>query len=277
VRRDRQLRREVFFDEAASLTPYLAFKTRHGDLFFISSDDKVLGKLLFVRGRNTDAKVLSKAVCLLDEDGFKVAGSTFVDVGANIGTTTVVALRHHGFSRGVSIEASPSNVRTLRINLTANELDDAVTVIAAAVSDDEGEQVLILSGKSSGEHTLDPTKLSSEPSGHVTVKTVTLDGLVSRREIDPTQVGLLWVDVAGTETIALAGASTLIEAGVPIVVAVRPKNPESWLESKAVLAGLLRSYTDFALLRKGSGGWSKDVMSLLDQLSLGSDLLAVRR
>jgi hypothetical protein len=111
----------------------------------------------------------------------------------------------------------------------------------------------------------------------VTVKAVTLDGLVARGEIDPAQIGLLWVDAAGSEVNALAGASTLIEAGVPIATAVRGKGaPASWLEAKPALAKLLASYTDFALLR-GAGERSSDVSSLLDGLHGNSDLLAVRR
>jgi hypothetical protein len=76
---------------------------------------------------------------------------------------------------------------------------------------------------------------------------------------------------------ALTGASTLIEAGVPIATAVRSKaSPASWLEAKPVLAKLLASYTDFALLR-GTGERSNDVSNLLDGLHGNSDMLAVRR
>ena len=270
-------RREALFDAAASLTPYLAVETRRGELFFMRTDDRRLGKLLFVRRRRKDAKALNKAVRLLEEYGFGLAGSTFVDVGANIGTTTVTALRQHPFSRGVALEPSPGNFRTLRLNLTANELDGAVTAIEAAVSDEEGEQALVLSGTSSGEHTLIPKRFEGEPAGTVTVKAVTLDGLVARGEIDPAQIGLLWIDAAGSEVNALTGASTLIEAGVPIATAVRSKgSPASWLVAKPALAKLLASYTDFALLR-GTGERSNDVSSLLDGLHGNSDMLAVRR
>ncbi len=239
------------------------------------TDGGSLGMLLFIRRRRKDAKALNKSVRLLDEYGLGVAGSTFVDVGANIGTTTVIALRHHPFSRGVAIEPSPANFQTLRLNLTVNGLEGAVRALEAAVSDEEGERALVLSGMSCGGHTLYPQRLQSTAAGTMTVKAVTLDGLVARGEIDPAHIGLLWVDAAGSEVNALAGASTLIEAGVPIAMAVRAKLA-SWPEVRPGVVKLLAPYTDFALLR-GTGQRSNDVSSLLSGLHGNSDMLAVRR
>jgi FkbM family methyltransferase len=267
-------RREAFFDEAASLTPYLAAETSHGELFLIPTDGGKLGKLLFTRQQRKDMNALPESVRLLDEYGLGVDGSTFVDVGANIGTTTVVALRHHPFSRGVALEPSPVNFQTLRLNLTANMLDGAVAAIEAAVTDEEGEQALVLSDISCGKHTLDPQTLHGRAGETVAVKTVTLDGLVARGVIDPDQVGLLWLDAAGGEVNALAGASTLIEAGVPIVTKIRGKLA-SWPDVKPALEKLLASYTDFAFLH-GPGERSKNLSGLLSGARGSADMLAVR-
>ncbi len=269
-------RREVFFDEAAAETPYLAIETRRGELLFMRSDDRRLGRQLFVGRWSKDVKFLKRAVDLLGEAGVTLAGTTFVDVGANIGTTMVTALRRHEFSRAVAIEASPENLRTLRINVAANDLGGVVDVVGAAVSDTEGEQDLFLSGASSGEHSVDLSLPGGRRSGRVTVRAVTLDGMVSRGEIDPARVGLLWLDVPGAEARALAGASTLIEAGVPVVTAVRARKPYSWPDTKARLMSLLGTYSDFALLR-GEQERSGDLGRLLEGLSGVSDLLAFRR
>ena len=270
-------RREAFFDEAETETPYLAVRTRHGELLFMRSDDKRFGKLLFVGGWSKDVKFLHRAVTLLGEAGITLTGTTFVDVGANIGTTTVTALRRHGFSRAVAVEASPDNVQTLRINVAANDLGGLVDVFGAAVSDTEDDQDLFLSVASSGAHTVNLSLPRSGRSARTTVKAVTLNGLVARGEIDPAQIGLLWLDVPGTETRALAGASTLLEAGVPVVTAVRARKPYNWPETKPKLMSLLGTYTDFALLRGDAAERSTDLGRLLDGLSGVSDLLAFRR
>ena len=275
--RDDRSRREAFFDEAAAETPYLAVRTRHGELLFMRSDDNGFGKLLFAGGWSKDVKFLHRAVSLLGEAGVTLAGTTFVDVGANIGTTTVTALRRHGFSRAVAVEASPENVRTLRINLAANDLGGVVDVLGVAVSDTEEDHELFLSVVDSGEHTVDLSIPRSSRPARVTVRAVTLDGLVSRGEIDPARIGLLWLDVPGAETRVLAGASTLLEAGVPVVTAVRARKPYRWPETKARLMSLLGTYTDFALLRGDAAERSADLGRLLDGLSGVSDLLAFRR
>lgn len=270
-------RREAFFDEAVGQTPYLAVETRHGELLFTRTANMRFGKQLFVSGQSKDMKFLKRAVSLLGEAGVTLAGTTFVDVGANIGTTTVTAVRRHGFSRAVAIEAYSENLRTLRINVAANDVGGVVDVFGAAASDTEGEQVLILSDVSSGEHTIDPSLPGSKRFARVTVRAVTLDGMVSRGEIDPARVGLLWLDVPRTETRALAGASTLLEAGVPVVTAVRARKPYDWPATKARLMSLLGTYTDFALLRGEPETPSTDLGCLLGGLSGVSDLLAFRR
>lgn len=268
-------RREAFFDSARTLTPYLALETGRGELFFVRTDDQ-LGMRLFVRKRRKDGKMLINAVKRIGEYRTSVEGSTFVDVGANIGTTTVLALRRHPFSRAVAIEPSPENFKTLRLNLTANDVDRAAIAIESAVSDKEGERTLVLSSDSSGKHVLNEGVLESEsPAMTVPVQTVTLDGLAARGELAPAEVGLLWIDAAGNEANVLAGASTLIEAGVPITTAVR-FHRDSWSESREALVELLASYTDFALLR-GACEQSNDLGTLLNGLQRNSDVLAVRR
>lgn len=274
---DDRSRREAFFDTAAAETPYLAIETRHGELLFTRSANLRFGKQLFIRGQSKDMKFLTRAVSLLGEAGITLAGTTIVDVGANIGTTTVTALRRHGFSRAVAVEAYSENVRTLRINVAANDLNGVVDLFAVAVSDTEGQQDLFLSDVSSGEHTIDPSLPRSKQTERVTVRAVTLDGMVSRGEIDPARIGLLWIDVPRTETRALAGASALLKAWVPVVTAVRARKPYNWPDTKARLMSLLGTYTDFALLRGDAEERSTDLGCLLEGLNGNSDLLAFRR
>jgi hypothetical protein len=68
--------------------------------------------------------------------------------------------------------------------------------------------------------------------------------------IDPDLVGLLWADAAGSEGLVLAGAATLFERRVPIVIAVRRTLP-SWPQTRDTLIRLLSGYTAFSNLRYG--------------------------
>ena len=62
----------------------------------------------------------------------------FLDVGANVGSYTVLASAVVG-AKSVSIEPDPDTVCALKRNIDANEISEKVTVRAVAVGAEEGE------------------------------------------------------------------------------------------------------------------------------------------
>jgi FkbM family methyltransferase len=266
--------RKRFFDEARPLTPYVSVEVKEL-MFFVSTNDS-LGRGLFARRWRQDLGHLERAVRLLNEHSLCRPGSTFVDVGANIGTTTVGAMRRHGFARAVALEPEPHNFRTLRLNLVANDIESSVTAFQVAVSDREGEVELALSARSSGAHTLVEFGPDGRSDATLMVPAVTLDSLVREGVIEPETVGLVWVDAAGAEGFVFGGASALLERGVPIVMAVRPTMP-SWPQTKESLIRLLSGYTDLSDLRRNREAPVTSLRLLLDSLTEDADLLAFRR
>jgi FkbM family methyltransferase len=264
--------RKAIFSKASEFTPYLAVEAEEL-LFFVATDDTGVGRPLFVKRSRQDMRHLGTAVGLLAQLGLRSAESTFVDVGANIGTTTVTALRRYQFARAVALEPEPGNFGILRLNLVANNIESVVTALQVAVSDGEGEERLVLSATSSGRHTLAPA-VPEEPATTTIVPAVTLDGLVARGVIDPDGVGLLWIDAPFHEAKVLAGASTLLDDGVPLVMAVHARG-ESWPETRDSLLRLLADYSDFAELRR-EARFHNDLGRLLELPKI-KDLLAVQR
>ncbi len=201
--------------------PYVSV-TSNGDVFFVPTNDYRIGANLFTRSRSKDMIVLPRALRLLDKfDHWLPSDPVFVDVGANIGTATITALRHHEFSSAVALEPSPVNLKVLKLALVANDLDDRVQALPLAASDREGERTFVISRKSSGTHHFLPEGDEVPEEESVVVQVVTLDSLVSRGIIDPERVGLVWVDTAGHEAQALAGGMRLLEARIPIVTAIK--------------------------------------------------------
>lgn len=235
--------REVFFAEAGALTAFLGVDV--GDLLlFVSTRDLGVGRRVFVHRKRKDMATLAKALEVLRELPHRLPNdAVFVEVGANIGTTTLIALRRHPFASAVALEPSPDNFRLLRVNVAANGLEAAVTALPAAASDSRGRVAFDVSSPNRGGH-----RIAREPSAEaVTVDTVTLDDLVEQGTIEPDRVGLVWIDAAGGEDQALLGARRIVEAGVPVVAAIRPRQ----IEAGSDLAELLgASYTDVIELRK---------------------------
>lgn len=242
-------RRAAFFDEAADLTPYVAVE-HGGRLLFVQTDDALLGRQVFCKGDWNDSSVLDSALEILDRWGLPVpTRSAFVDVGANIGTTTIHALYEHGFAEAVAVEPSKDNRRTLRINLAANDLDHRARLVEAAASDSEGSLLLQLSKRSSGRHVAAGSVEDLDDARRIErVRAVTLDGLTARGLV-PERVGLLWIDTQGAEARVLRGARRLRRRGVPVVTAIRRKL-ERWDETRAALTSLLAPhYSHFVDLR----------------------------
>jgi FkbM family methyltransferase len=219
-RTDRE-RRERFFQDAASFTPLVGVESDDDLLFVVPTWDQRVGRKLFVATRRKEMKQLRRALELLAGHGFAPRG-TFLDVGANIGTTTLPALAL-GFDRAVAIEPSPENVRLLRANATLNGLEGRLTVIEAAAADRAGRGALRVHAKNSGGHRLHDDGIPVD--------------LVRLADVG-SGASMIWMDIQGAEHSALAGAGDLVGT-VPIVVELSRGKPR---ETAALLAAYRHAY-----------------------------------
>lgn len=200
--------RSLAWRVARRVSPVLVTRSKAGR-FVVSTRDQVIGRGLFV-DRNFDLAQMDRIIALLvAELGPGVLRRTFVDVGANIGTSTIAALLRHGFVRAVAIEPDARNAALLRRNVRLNRLGGRVAVHEAAASAAPGSASLSRSAFNHGDHRVVP--------GPGDVALITLDGL-----LDPQDEHLLWIDAQGHEGHVFAGARRLLEARTPIVVEFSP-------------------------------------------------------
>jgi FkbM family methyltransferase len=241
--------RESFFDLASRTSPYLAVNT--GRLtFIVNTHDTNIGRKLFVSGSRKEMRVLADVVDVLEGVGIDVAGTVFVDVGANIGTACLTAVRLHGFVSAVACEPDTENYLTLRANIVLNGLDSSITPVEAAVSDQVGRADLRVNVAKSGLHTLNGPRKGLRRS----VKRTTIDRLVKAGVIDAEQVGLLWMDIQGHEGHALAGATSLVSRGIPILFELSPDHLERSGGMAMLLENVASHYThvlDLGKMRSG--------------------------
>jgi FkbM family methyltransferase len=165
---------------------------------------------------------LDKLIRWCDELGLPLGGA-FLDVGANIGTSTLDAIRSGRFERAVAIEPAPGNVRVIELNVLANGLTDRVAVLPVACSGAPGTVDLWLTEGNQGDHRLGDGGVAPSTHGRsIKVETVTLDQAVAQAGLQPGGVSLAWVDTQGHEPGVLEGASALIDAGVPFAIEFWP-------------------------------------------------------
>lgn len=128
-------------------------------------------------------------------------GDTVVDVGAGTGWETLHFSRRVGVSgRVISIEAHPRVFRCLSKMRTENRLEN-VTLVQAAVADQEGEVQL----SDSPEH--EGNGIIGAASG-IRVPCTTLHDIF--RSLELSQVDLLKMNIEGAETLALAGMGEMV-------------------------------------------------------------------
>ena len=142
-------------------------------------------------------------------------GKTFIDVGGNKGDFSLIAAKASGDNgRVVCVEPEPTNVEWIERSVKRNKYA-SVRVVAAALSDSEGEATLHLGAKS-GWHTLVDDPNHRAGGGDVTVQTRTLDALLAELGID--RVDAIKIDVEGAEDRVLAGGQHTFGGSAPMTV-----------------------------------------------------------
>jgi FkbM family methyltransferase len=192
---------------------YVGLNTAEG-AFVVSTADRNVGRSLLVKRSRPEFRVLRLAVGLLGAQA--VAGRTLVDIGANIGTTTISALRSHGFGAAICCEPEEENFRLLEANLALNGVGSRAQAFRVAVSSEPGRATLVLDESSGSLSWIARGKVP--PARTAEVEVTTLDRLAADGVIDPARVALLWIDTEGHEGYVLKSAGSLLERGVPVVM-----------------------------------------------------------
>jgi FkbM family methyltransferase len=178
--------------------------------FLVHTGDWTIGRSLFVSGQFDLAQMDRIVGVLIRELGPRLMTRTFVDVGANIGTTTVAALTRYGFPRGMAFEPEERNVELLRHNVLLNDVADRVELHPVAVSSAAGTAALARSHDNHGDHRI---VMDGDPQ----VTLVALDDV-----LDGDAAFVLWIDTQGHEGHVLSGAEALLSRGTPTVAEFWP-------------------------------------------------------
>jgi FkbM family methyltransferase len=256
LRSGSKLLRRAAYD--AMPVPYLVTGDR--ELFVVSTADKVIGRELFLSGEFDFGK-LQLALAIIGREG-GVLPNHLIDVGANIGSIVIPALKRGLFKAATAIEPHPENLRLLRANLALNALQDTVRVLDIAVGNG-GASLLLLeeSATNGGNHRIGDVGIS--------VPSRSLD------ELDLMSSGaLLWMDIEGYEGHALDGAKSLLASGMPIVSEFNP----GYLTESGGLDSFCRHLTGRRIFDLGSAAGvetSLDVLLRTHQQGTFTDVLAL--
>ncbi len=219
--------------------------TAYGGNFLIPSGDDCIGLLLKRSGQfeTDDIKKVSEYLDQVRSHPSKC--KLFVDIGANIGTHSVSALKEHGFEKLLAVEPSKWNYQLLTANLCINSLTDRATCIQAAASENDGVSTLFHNPSNCGDHRLEknPNALKfDEAEESEQVRTINLHSHISKQlnNLDPKDA-LCWIDTQGHEIPILRSLHPLLEKGLAAVMEFWPYGMEQQGGTFEQLAACLRN------------------------------------
>ena len=193
--------------------------TEEGLHYVINSSDDTIGRIVFRSRKSFDSHHLVISLKILN-----VKKKILLDVGANIGTVGLFAVKQGLVSNCIAFEPDPTNFQLLKTNVKINNLADKFELHNVALaSDNVGPLLFELSPKNFGDHRIhvsNSTGLSGEKKRKViTVETNSLNRVCEKINLDEC---ILSMDTQGFEGDILSGASSLIDASVPIITEFYP-------------------------------------------------------
>jgi len=198
-------------------------ETSNGLLTFDSKDWQI-GKYLYLKRRYEESQA-REAIGSLRSQGYlsdSPSSGTVLDVGANIGMTSIGLVRQGYFRRAIASEPAPDNYRLLVRNIGQNGLRDRIQPFPIALSSLDGELDMELSRDNSGDNRIRqasaPGFFGEETRRTTKVRAATFDHfLAGNRALAAERVDLVWADIQGHELRFFQGAREFLSRGIPVV------------------------------------------------------------
>lgn len=198
-------------------------------------------------------------------------GMTFVDVGANVGLYTALAI-HRGARSVLAIEPHAETFGFLQKTVEANAPACPVALENAAAGREPGQLTLYSNPDNKGDNRLYPDPMLS---GQQIAKVDTLDALCKQHGIS--QIDFLKIDVQGAEMLVLDGARSILanSPGCLVMTEFWPAglekcgtDPRAYLQAFAELGfdvrelrdGRLRAVSTEALIASTPGRRYRNIM-----------------
>ncbi|MBX9711428.1 MAG: FkbM family methyltransferase [Xanthobacteraceae bacterium] len=153
---------------------------------------------------------------------FGDSGGTFIDVGANIGMTTI-PISANAKVQCIALEPEPTNFAFLEANISRNCKNGNITAKRLAAFDSESALEFELSPDNPGDHRLRVGQLAGQQNEDdrrtIKIDAAPLDNIVGSRLTAPVAIK---IDTQGAEPFVLKGATKTIAAADMLIIEFWP-------------------------------------------------------
>ena len=190
---------------------------------WVATNDKIIGLQLANCGHFEEYKI-SEVVSFIKKQ-FGARPYRFIDIGANIGTHIIYALKKSAFNEAIGFEPDPFNYSILKLNIENNHLLEKSKIHNLAISDSTGVSNLSLSSVNFGDHRIkveneqkNGSSIDEAERELISVKTDTLNSFISSNNIQLDLNTLIWIDTQGHEGHVVSGFKDIPVNSQPFVV-----------------------------------------------------------
>lgn len=232
----------------------------NSEVFVVAAGDLVIGQSLFKRHEPYNFTKLQRTAELL---GYRPA--LLIDIGANIGTICIPAVKRGLVEMAIAIEPEPLNYSLLRTNVELNQIAALITTHNIALGEKNDETLsLQLAKLNLGNHRVNYGEAA--PDQETTeVSSQSLDRISEGLDL---RSALLWMDTQGFEGHVLAGGVRTLQCKPPLVTKFWPGGLSRSGGMDRFRHALQRAgYTSFCDLNKPDEGLRPFSMPALDALA----------
>ena len=209
---------------ARDVMPFISVKTDGLTFLFDSRDTLMSNAMLTLESTYSSDEIDFCLNFLKDTEIWNdKRRNTFLDIGANIGTTSIYAkkqLENREGNKIIAFEPVPPIFRLLRANCILNGYDDIVCENYAVSSKRGSMKFNLQDGNFGGSNALGENDETIET---YEVQAITLDEYADSVALAPESIFFVWIDVEGFEPDVIEGGKKIIRsAGVPIFIEYNP-------------------------------------------------------
>jgi FkbM family methyltransferase len=189
--------------------------------FVVVASDLYIGRHTYVNQEPYGFDKLEKLLSILGSSRPK---TLLIDVGANIGTISIPAVKRGLFKSAIAIEPEPRNHSLLLANIHLNGVGEKIAVHNLALGRKNDDQVRFELAKDNfGDHRIhidsDVNLYDEADRETIMVKSETLDKVIG--SVDPSET-LVWIDTQGFEGYILSGAPATLKSHPPVCIEFWP-------------------------------------------------------
>ena len=208
------------FDNQKKGTELLA-TNNFNEKYIVNSSDGVIGRSLYINGI-FEFNIFLHTLEILKN---KIKTETLVDIGANIGSISIPAIKRGIFKNALAIEPEPYNFDLLTKNIFINDVSNKIKTFNVALGQFDNQKIKFEKSENNyGDHRIKSNSIeinyyNEDKRKIIDIETKKLDTIM--QDFDPHET-LLWMDVQGYEGFVLEGGINTVGKKPPLVIEFEP-------------------------------------------------------